>query len=229
MTGNDKVTRLGQNLLLRVQQSRYCLFLPPRTTISMAILRFRVFWEDDDQTYRDIELMGNQTFMDFNKAILTGYEFDGKHASSFYESNDKWTYGREINSEVPVNKKDAPALSMVKTPVSALVTLPDQKFIYVYDPVKKWTFLVELIGVNKEETPRRVYPFILRKEGIAPAQYGIKGVSPDKIMEIEEKYDLGAEEMAEGFGDEGEERTESTEGTESAEGFTEEAGGSDVD
>ena len=93
---------------------------------------------------------------------------------------------------------------MLKTPVSALVSKPDQKFIYVYDLVKKWTFLVELINVNKEEVFKRVYPFLLRKEGVAPAQYGIKGVNPDKLMEIEEKYDLGAEEMADGFGDEGE-------------------------
>ena len=109
-----------------------------------------------------------------------------------------------------VNKKDAPALSMLKTPVSALVSVPDQKFMYVYDPAKKWTFLVELITVLKEENLRRVYPFLLRKEGVAPAQYGIKGVSPDKIMEIEEKYDLGAEEMAEGFGNEGEGGEESS-------------------
>ena len=170
----------------------------------MAILRFRVYWEDDDQTYRDIEIMGSQTFMDFHKAILVAYEFDGKHPASFFESNDKLARGRELNSEVLVNKKDAPALSMIKTPVSALIALPDQKFIYVYDPVKKWTFVAELTAVNKDETPRRVYPFLLRKEGIAPAQYGIKGVNPDKIMEIEEKYDLGAEEMAEGFGNEGE-------------------------
>jgi hypothetical protein len=186
----------------------------------MAILRFRIYWEDDDQTYRDIEIMGNQTFMDLHKGIMTAYEFDGKHTASFYESDDKWSYGREINSEVLVNKKDAPALSMLKTPVSALVSNPDQKFVYVYDPAKKWTFLVELIGVNKDETPRRVYPFMLRKEGIAPAQYGIKGVNPDKIMEIEEKYDLGAEEMAEGFGDEGEESTEGAEET-----YTEDARG----
>jgi len=174
----------------------------------MAILRFRVFWEDDDQTYRDIEIMGNQTFMDLHNAIVKAYEFDGKHPASFYESNDKWVRGREISSEVLVNKKDAPALSMLKTPVSALIALPDQKFVYVYDPVKKWTFMAELTGVSKTETPKRTYPFVLRKEGIAPAQYGIKGVSPDKIMEIEEKYDLGAEEMAEGFGSEGEEGTE---------------------
>jgi hypothetical protein len=170
----------------------------------MAILRFRIYWEDDDLTYRDIEIQSNQTFLDFHNGIITAYEFDGKHPASFFESNDKWVRGREISSEVLVNKKDAPALSMSRTPVSALVTTPDQKFIYVFDPVKKWTFLVELTSVSKDETFRRVYPFVLRKEGVAPTQYGIKGVNPSKIMEIEEKYDLGAEEMAEGFGDEGE-------------------------
>lgn len=177
----------------------------------MPILRFRVYWEEDDQTYRDIEIKGNQSFLDFHQAIVKAYEFDGKHPASFYESNDRWTRGREFNSEVMVNKKDAPALSMSKTPVSALIALPDQKFIYVYDPAKQWTFQVELINVNKDEDPKRVYPFLLRKEGIAPAQYGIKGVNPDKLMEIEEKYDLGADEMAEGFGNEGEEGTESGE------------------
>ena len=182
----------------------------------MAILRFRIFWEEDDLTYRDIEIQGHQTFLDFHNCILKAYEFDGKHPGSFYESNDKWIYGREISSEVLVNKKDAPALSMAKTPVSALVTLPDQKFVYVYDPVKKWTFLVELTSVSKDETYKRVYPFVLRKEGVAPAQYGIKGVNPDKLMEIEEKYDLGAEEMAEGFGDEGEGEQESDGGAEEA-------------
>jgi hypothetical protein len=180
----------------------------------MAILRFRVFWEDDDQTYRDIEIQGHQTFMDFHNAILKAYEFDGKHPASFYESDEKWSYGRQFSSEVLTNKKDAPALSMVKTPISALISLPDQKFMYVYDLTKKWTFHVELIGVNKDETMKRVYPFLLRKEGIAPAQYGIKGVNPDKIMEIEEKYDLGAEEMAEGFGNEGEGGSDSEESSE---------------
>lgn len=175
----------------------------------MAILRFRVYWEDDDQIYRDIEIQGNQTFMDFHGAVVKAFEFDGKHGSSFFESDEKWSRGRELNSEVLVNKKDAPALSMIKTPVSALISLPDQKFVFVYDPKKKWTFLVELIGVSKEEVYRRVYPFVLRKEGIAPAQYGIKGVAADKIMEIEEKYDLGSEEMAEGFGDEGEDEGDS--------------------
>lgn len=170
----------------------------------MPLLRFRVYWEEDDQIYRDIELLAGQTFMDFHKVIAQAYEYDGKQPASFFESNEKWQRGREISSEVLVNKKDAPALSMIKTPVSALVAKPDHKFVYEYNPAKKWSFLIELIGVSRDENPKRVYPFILRKEGVAPTQYGVKGAAADKLMEIEEKYDLGADEMAEGFGAEGE-------------------------
>lgn len=168
----------------------------------MALLRFRVYWEEDDQIYRDIELLTGQTFLEFHKTIAQSFEFDGKHAASFYESNERWQHGREISSEVLVNKKDAPALSMLKTPVSALVFNPDQKFVYVYDPIKKWTFQVELIAVGKDEDPKRSYPAVIRKEGVAPAQYGI-GVAVDKVTEMEDQYDLGSEEMAEGFGSEG--------------------------
>lgn len=177
----------------------------------MPVLRFRVAWEEDDQVYRDIELRTGQSFLDFHQCILKAFEFDGKHSASFFESNDRWQRNREINSEVLVNKKDAPALSMTKTPVSALVTVPDQKFMYLYDPKKEWTFLVELIGVDKEAVTDRSYPFILRKEGLPPAQYGVRGVSGDMLMEIEEKYDLGVEEMIEGYGDEGEDEKESDE------------------
>lgn len=168
----------------------------------MPVLRFRAYWEEDDLVYRDIEIKPGQTFLELHKAILVAYEFDGKHPASFWESNEKWERGLELNSEVLVNKKGAPALSMVRTPVSALTSTPDHKFVYEYDPQKKWTFLVELIGVKPDEDPRQTYPNVFRKEGVGPAQYGVKGVNLDKLLEIEEKYDLG--EDAEGFGNEGE-------------------------
>lgn len=174
----------------------------------MPLFRFRVAWEEDDLVYRDVEIVSGQTFKDLHDVIVKAYEFDGKHAAQFFESNDRWTQqGRTFSSEVMVNKKDAPALSMIKTPVSALITVPDQKFIYEYDPAKKWMFLVELIGLEKEENPRHTYPRVARKEGIAPAQYGAKGAKGAAValLEVEEAYDLGAEEMAEGFGSEGEE------------------------
>ncbi len=174
----------------------------------MPLLRFRVYWEEDDQIYRDIEVLTGQTLLQFHEAILKAFEFDAKHIASFFESNDRWDRGRAFASDVLSNKKDAPALSMIKTPVSALVSDPGQKFVYEYDPAKKWVFLVELIGVSKEDNPKKTYPLMIRKEGLGPTQYGVKGLAGDKsekIVEVEEAYDLGAEEMAEGFGNEGDE------------------------
>lgn len=170
----------------------------------MPLLKFRVYWEDDDNIYRDIVLKTGQSFHTFHEAILTAFEFDKKHKASFFSSNDNWHRGREISSDVLVNKKDAPALSMIKTPVSALVEKPDEKFVYTYDPAKKWTFLVELIGVDRDEDSKKEYPLCIKKEGVAPAQTGIKGLANERLLEIEEKYDLSKEDMSEGFGNEGE-------------------------
>lgn len=167
----------------------------------MAVYKFRVAWEEDDNIYRDIEIISGQTFHDFKEAILKSFEFDNKHTSSFFASNDKWHRLLEIDSEVTKNIKGAEKLSMVKTPVPALVNHPDEKFIFEYDPVKKWVFLITLIGISKDEDYRKTYPSVTRKEGVAPAQSGIKGISSEKLLEIEEKYDINREDMdAEGFG-----------------------------
>ncbi len=167
----------------------------------MPLFRFRIHWEDDDQIYRDIEVQTAQTFADLNGAVIKAFEFDGKHPSSFFESTERWERGREISSEVESNKKDAPALSMAKTPVGALISIPDQKFLYEYRSAKRtWNFLMELIGIQKTEDARKTYPLLVRKEGITPAQYGLKGLEAEKMVETEEAYDLGAEEMQEGYG-----------------------------
>jgi len=179
----------------------------------MPVLRFRVYWEEDDLIYRDVEILGSQSFFELHQGILKAFDFDQKHEGSFFESNDRWHRGREISSEVMANKKGAPALSMAKTPVSALISSPDQHFLYEYDRAKKWLFQVALVGMEAQPDPSRTYPFTLRREGLAPSQYGIKGpAGAERAMEVLEAYDLGAEEMAEGFGSEGGE-SESASGT----------------
>lgn len=168
----------------------------------MPLYKFRVCWEDDDNIYRDIVLKNGQSFHTFQEVILKAFEFKKALPASFFESNDKWLHNREISSEVLVNKKDAPALSMLKTPVSALVDNPDKKFVYVYDPDKKWTFLISLIGMEKEDNPKIDYPFISKSEGIAPSQTAVKGIANERLLEVEEKYDLLKDDMDEqGFGE----------------------------
>ena len=179
----------------------------------MPLLRFRVFWEEDDQIYRDVEILTTHSFYDLHQIIIKSFDFDGKHEASFFEANDRWQEGREINSEVAINKKDAPALSMKKTPVTALIAKPDQKFVYRYDPAKQWTFQVALIAVSKDENTKITYPNVLRKEGIGPSQHGAKNHESSLLTEVEEKYDLSSDDMAEGYGNEGEENAGGDDGS----------------
>lgn len=169
----------------------------------MAILKFRVYFEDDDSVYRDVVIKHKQTFFELHEAILKAYEFDNKHAATFYRSNDNWQRGREISLDAYDKPYKAPPMMMKETTVGSEIKDTNQKFIYVYDFAKNWTFLVELINVSKEENPAIIYPATVRKEGIAPTQYGTKGLLGEKFADIEEKYDLSSN--AEGFGHEGEE------------------------
>ncbi|WP_343670152.1 hypothetical protein [Chitinophaga sp.] len=180
----------------------------------MPVLKFRVYWEEDESVYRDISIKPDQTFLQFHQVILQSFEFDNKHKATFFRSNDNWQRGREIILEKDNVLRKAEPLLMEDTVIAAAVKTPNQKFIYLYDFAKNWTFLVELIGVSKDENSRVTYPLCVRKEGLAPSQYGTKGLVGDKLVEMEEKYDLNKEGMSEdGFGEEGEE-DESSEGDE---------------
>ncbi len=175
----------------------------------MAILKFRIYLEEDDAVYRDIAIKHTQTFVHLHYAILKSFEFDSKHAATFYRSNDNWQRGREITFE----KYDKPyvtqPLFMEETPIGSEIKNTNQKFVYEYDFEKHWSFLVELINVSKEENAKTEYPVITRKEGIGPQQYGIKNLLGDKFIDIEEKYDLT--EAIAGFGEEGEEESNDAE------------------
>ena len=183
----------------------------------MAILRFRTYWEEDESVYRDVAIMHTQTFYDLHNAILKSYEFDNKHKATFYRSNDSWQRGREISLEKYDKEYPAAPLIMSDTSITSEIKGPNQKFIYEYDFNKNWHFMVELINVYKEENKKLQYPTCIRTEGIAPSQYGTKGLVDKRLAEMEEKYDLQPDALREGYGEESEEGTEGEDPEESAE------------
>ena len=188
----------------------------------MAILKFRAYWEDDDSIYRDIVIKHVQTFFDLHSSILKCFEFDNKHSATFYKSNDKWQRGKEITLEKYNKAYTVQPLLMNETTVGSELRDPNQKFIYVYDFHKNWTFMVELINVNKDEDHKIMYPSCIRTEGIGPSQYGTKGLINEKLAEIEEKYDLNSTVMADGFSEEGEADTKTAADEEAGENTSEE-------
>lgn len=170
----------------------------------MAILKFRVYWEEEDAIYRDVLVKHTQYFSDFHQIILKAFEFDQKHDATFFRSNEKWQRGREISKEVYQKEYPVAPLLMDETTIGSEIMDTNQHFIYLYDFNKAWTFLVELIQVikNADADMNLEYPLISRVEGVGPMQYGTKGLLGEKFADIEEKYDLS--EADEGFGEEGE-------------------------
>ncbi len=168
----------------------------------MAVLKFRIYLEEDDAVYRDVQVKHTQSFKDLHTGILKAFEFDNKHQATFFRSNDNWQKGREISLEKYNKSYQAEPLLMDKTAISSEIRDTNQKFVYQYDFAKNWIFLVELINVSKEESSKISYPTTVRVEGIGPQQYGTKSLLGSKFVDIEEKYDL--QKDSEGFGVEGE-------------------------
>jgi Fe-S-cluster formation regulator IscX/YfhJ len=163
----------------------------------MAILKFRIYFEEDDSIYRDVVVKHTQTFLQLHQVILKAYEFDSKHQATFYRSNDNWQRGREITLDKYDKTYKVDPLMMEATTIGSEIRDPNQKFMYTYDFVRNWGFLVELINVSKEENSKLDYPAVVKSEGIPPSQYGTKGLVGDRLTEIEEKYDLT--KVTEGF------------------------------
>ena len=113
----------------------------------MAILKFRIYFQEDESVYRDIAIKHTNSFFDLHQAILKCYDFDNKHSATFYRSNDTWQRGREISLEKYEKNYKVEPLIMSDTVIGSEIRDPNQKFIFEYDFVRKWDFMVELIYV----------------------------------------------------------------------------------
>lgn len=165
---------------------------------SMPLFRFRISWEEDDNIYRDIILISGQTFAVFQEAILKAFEFTKAAPASFFESNERWAAGREISSEVLSNKKGAPALSSVKTPVSALVNQPEKRFVFRYFSDKEWHFYITLIALTDNEVEEKAYPLLIKSEGLAPHKTSGADINlRDSLTDTNDQFDLKPEDMEE--------------------------------
>ncbi len=161
----------------------------------MAVYRFKVVFDEQDEVSREIDIKGTHTFKDFHDCILQSVGFDTKHAASLFISDDQWRAGsefvlREEDKEKGAHgkKKSAPNRLMQQGKLVSFIEDPHQKFIYIYDYEMQWTFMIELMKIIPAD-PTQSYPRVSKSTGIAPKQY--KQVLPPPGTE-EEKSILGA-------------------------------------
>jgi len=151
----------------------------------MALYRFRVTFEDNEEVYREIEIKSTQNFEDFHNVIVQSIGFDNLHDASFYISDDYFRKGDEITlrpiseeeKEQRERKKLPAKRQMNKCKMASLIDDPHQKFVYVYDLKTGWTFLVELIKILLDDA-KGSYPKCTKSVGDAPKQYKTTNATP---------------------------------------------------
>lgn len=138
----------------------------------MGALKFRVLLdtEQDSEIFRDIVMDENDNFESLYHAIIRAFNFQGDQMASFYISNDNWDKGHEI-SLMDMNYGDE-AIDEVASVMSGAVLREfmhedDQKIILVYDFMRMWIFLIELIERTEEIIDS---PTTLLAVGMAPPE-----------------------------------------------------------
>lgn len=160
----------------------------------MAVYRFRVSLEENEDIYRDIDIRAVQTFEQFHNIIQDSFKFDNKHSASFFMSDDYWRKGQEITlkkedlplDEEEIRKNVDPKKLMADAKIAKFIEQPHQRFVYVFDPNVQWSFLIEMLKIA-DESPKVTYPVCIKSFGTAPKQYkqinmAKEELSPDLAM-----------------------------------------------
>lgn len=137
----------------------------------MGALKFRVLLDSEkkQETFRDILINDTDNFETLYRAILNAFRFEGQEIGSFYMSNDDWDKGHEIGlMDMRYSDEDESLPSVMKDAVlKDFMEVPDQKIILVYDFLRMWIFLIELLEQTEQTVEK---PEVLLSIGVAPPE-----------------------------------------------------------
>ncbi|WP_269227604.1 IS1096 element passenger TnpR family protein [Flavobacterium eburneipallidum] len=130
------------------------------------VYKFRVILDAEEDIFRDIAILAEDTLEDLHNAIFNSFGFDGMEVASFYTCDDTWNQEDEIpmfdTGDIPGEQK-----TMSDYQLSDILDKENTKIIYVYDFINMWTFLVELAAIE-EIVAGNTYPETIFAVGAMP-------------------------------------------------------------
>jgi hypothetical protein len=175
----------------------------------MPGLKFRVLLDSDknEEVFRDVLISDASDFETFYHAIMKSFDFKGDQMASFYVSNEDWDKGHEISlldMSYDDDSIDSPATVMKNAIIKDFLDEPDQRFILVYDFMKMWIFLIELIGYDRNEPEN---PEMLLAIGNAPGEASREALDEvlfhesESVSTDDEEDDFGFDEFDDDYSD----------------------------
>ncbi|MGG5576229.1 IS1096 element passenger TnpR family protein [Myroides sp. C15-4] len=167
------------------------------------VYKFRVILDTEEDIFRDIAILEDDTLEDLHNAIVNAFGFDGMEAASFYACDDSWAQQEEEISLFDMSDDPAGGRTMGSTTIGSVLDEDQTKIIYVYDFLNMWTFFVELAAIEEEE-PGTAYPELLFSHGILPDHIPTKSFTSDPVSnddiygDFDDDYDEEDYDMFEG-------------------------------
>lgn len=134
------------------------------------VYRFKIWFENQDDVIRWIDIKPSQTFKQLHEAIQSAIGFDGKELASFYISDSRWKRLSEIMLEdMTEGENELPTITMEMARLRDYINDPHQRFIYVTDYLANWTLLCEMQSIEDPKA-NTTYPLLVKSEGKSPRQ-----------------------------------------------------------
>ncbi|MBX7182739.1 MAG: plasmid pRiA4b ORF-3 family protein [Bacteroidia bacterium] len=132
----------------------------------MAIYKFRVLLEDEDNVYRDIEVKPSHSVWEFHQAIKMAFTFLDEPEAELYLSDNNW-HELDFIAKVPEGQVDMKANPVLDKAMAGYVNDPHQRFIYKLFTYRNFTFFVELVKILPDD-PKASYPRCVKVMGEPP-------------------------------------------------------------
>ncbi|MBP6180639.1 hypothetical protein [Flavobacterium sp.] len=146
------------------------------------VYKFRVILDAEDDVFRDIAILEDDTLEDLHNAIFNSFGFDGMEVASFYTCDETWNQEDEISlfdtGDIPGEQK-----VMSDYQLSDILDKENTKIIYVYDFINMWTFLVELAAIE-DQVLGNLYPETIFSHGEMPDEAMEKSFEADMHEDI---------------------------------------------
>lgn len=156
------------------------------------VYKFRVILDAEEDIFRDIAILDDDTLEDLHNAIFNAFGFDGMEVASFYTCDDTWNQEDEIplfdTGDVPGEQR-----IMSDYKLSDILDEENTKIIYVYDFINMWTFLVELAAIE-EQAVGQTYPETLFSHGEMPEEAIEKTFEADNNDDFYDEFEDGLDD-----------------------------------
>ena len=108
----------------------------------------RITLESKDDVIREIEIKSDCFLNELHSYIVEVFNLDSKELASFYVIDSEL----ELQQEIPLLSFEENDSSMDNTKTNSLLIEENDKLLYVYDYMKMWRFLIELIAIENDFT-----------------------------------------------------------------------------